>query len=547
MKNFFFYAILICSLFVACQSKEKNATSGNNAANAKKNISRRNYSINASNSYSNLFLDSTTMEKFLASKKIPDSIANRIRSFYNTRNYQFAWFSSDGLTEQARAFWNVHNYVTTYNNDTSLHDKTLQKKMDAFIAEEDLAPKAADPFFLNTELTLTEHFIKYILNNYGKGYVKRKEMERFIPFQKQNALAFADSLLNKKHKDDKYFENVNAPYNALKNQLGKYYNIAKAGGWTPITAPKKSFKKGVSNPVIVQIKKRLHITGELPGKDSSQLFDDALENAIKNFQAAMGYKPNGMITAQLIKDMNVPANKRLKKILINMGRMRWMPTETSGPLIVVNIPEFVLHVYENKKKAWDMNVVVGKEGHNTTMFTGNLNQIVFSPYWNVPSSIVQKEILPKLQSNPDYLATQNMEQTGTEDGLPKIRQLPGEKNSLGKVKFLFQNSFNIYFHDTPAKSLFEKDKRAYSHGCIRLAEPQKMAQYLLHDQPEWTPEKIEKAMNSGHEQYVKLKKTIPVIIAYYTSWVDDNGQLNFRDDIYNHDQDLGNKMFFDGY
>lgn len=487
------------------------------------------------------------MEKFVASKKIPDSIANRIRSFYNTRNYQFAWFSSDGLTEQARAFWNLHDYVTTYNNDTSLHDKTLQKKMDAFIAEENLAPKTADPGFLNTELTLTEHFIKYILNNYGKGYVKRKEMERFIPFQKQNALAFADSLLNKKHKDDKYFENVNAPYNALKNQLRKYYNIAKSGGWTQIAAPKKLFKKGVSDPVIVQIKKRLQITGELPGKDSSQVFDDALEGAIKTFQTAMGYKPDGMITAQLIKDMNVPASKRVKQILINMGRMRWMPTEPAGQLIVVNIPEFVLHVYENKKKAWDMNVVVGKEGHNTTMFTGDLNQIVFSPYWNVPSSIVQKEILPKMQSNPDYLTAQNMEQTGTEDGLPKIRQLPGEKNSLGKVKFLFPNSFNIYFHDTPAKSLFEKDKRAYSHGCIRLSQPEKMAQYLLRNEPQWTTEKIEEAMNTGHEQYVKLKKPVPVLIAYYTAWVDDNGQLNFRDDIYNHDQDLGNKMFVDGY
>ena len=547
MKKIFFYTILVCSLFVACQSKEKNSSSGNKAANSKKNISKRDYSINASNSYSDLFLDSTTMEKFILLKKIPDSIANRMRSFYNTRNYQFAWFSSDGLTEQARVFWNLHDYVTTYDNDTSLHDKTLQGKMDALTAEENLSPKASDPAYSNTELTLTEHFIKYIVNNYGKGYVKRKEMERFIPFKKQDALELADSLLNKKHKDDKYFENVNAPYKALKNQLGKYYNIAKAGGWLPVVASKQSFKKGVSNPAIVQIKKRLQITGELAGKDSSQLFDDALEGAIKTFQTTMGYKPDGIITAQIIKDMNVPAGKRLKQLLINMGRMRWMPTEPSGQLIIVNIPEFVLHVYENKKKAWDMNVVVGKEGHNTTMFTGDLNQIVFSPYWNVPPSIVQKEILPKMQSNPDYLTAQNMEQTGTENGLPKIRQLPGEKNSLGKVKFLFPNSFNIYFHDTPAKSLFEKDKRAYSHGCIRLAEPEKMAHYLLRNEPQWTSEKIEEAMNTGHEQYVKLKKMVPVIIAYYTSWVDDNGLLNFRDDIYNHDQDLGNKMFVGGY
>jgi L,D-transpeptidase YcbB len=543
MKNVFLYTVLISGLFAACQ----NNGNSQSESDGKKNVSKRDYSINKSNSYSDLFLDSTAMEKFIVSKKIPDSLANRIRSFYNTRNYQFAWFSSDGMNEQTYAFWNLHDYVTTYDNDTSLKDKKLQKRMDALVAEENLSPRATTDY-INTELTLTEHFIKYILNNYEKGYVKRKEMERFIPFKREDPLALADSILNKKHKDDKYFEDVNAPYKGLKDQLGKYYNIAKAGGWPQVTAIKKSLKKGVSDPVIPAVKKRLEITGEMVGKDSSQVFTDTLENAVKIFQTTMGYKPDGVITAQLIKDMNVSAIERLKQILVNMGRMRWMPTEPSGRLIIVNIPEFVLHVYENKKKAWDMNVVVGKEGHNTTMFTGDLNQIVFSPYWNVPPSIVQKEILPKLASDPGYLASQNMEQTGTdENGVPKIRQLPGADNSLGRVKFLFPNSFNIYFHDTNAKSLFDKDKRAFSHGCIRLAEPEKLAQYLLRDQPEWTTGKIEDAMNSGNEKYVRLKNPVPVIITYYTSWVDDNGQLNFRDDIYSHDQTLGSKMFVGGY
>lgn len=547
MKNIFLQVILICSLFAACQNGGSHNSSDDNTAEGKKNVSKRDYSINKSNSYSDLFLDSTAMEKFIATKKIPDSLANRIRSFYNTRNYQFAWFSSNGMNEQTYAFWNLHDYVTTYDNDTSLRDKKLQKKMDALVAEESLSPSASADY-INTELTLTEHFIKYVLNNYEKGYVKRKEMERFIPFKRDDPLALADSLLNKKHKDDKYFEDVNAPYKALKDQLIKYYNIAKAGGWPQISDMKKSLKKGESNPVIPIIKRRLEITGEMIGKDTSLAFNDTLENAVRTFQTTMGYKPDGVITAQLVKDMNVPAMERLKQILLNMGRMRWMPTEPDGRLIIVNIPEFVLHVYENKKKAWDMNVVVGKEGHNTTMFSGDLNQVVFSPYWNVPPSIVQKEILPKLASNPGYLASQNMEQTGTdENGVPKIRQLPGANNSLGRVKFLFPNSFNIYFHDTNAKSLFDKDKRAFSHGCIRLAEPEKMAQYLLRDQPEWTPEKIEEAMNSGNEKYVKLKNPVPVIITYYTAWVDDNGQLNFRDDIYSHDETLGSKMFIGGY
>ena len=543
MKTTIVYAALVCSLFFSCKNStsptEKNEQE--TKEEARRNISKRDYSITKANAYSDLFLDSAAMEKYLAAKGIPDSVSRRLRSFYNTRNYSFAWFSSDGLTEQARAFWNLHDYVTTYDNDTSLRDKALQKKMEAFITEEKLVPVATGDF-LATELTLTEHFIRYILSSYEKGYVKRKEMERFVPYKKQDALSMADSLLNKKHKDNKYFENVHEPYRLLKEKLAAYYAVAKSGGWQTIPT-EKLIKTGSSSAIIPAIKKRLQLTGELSGGDSTQLFDEALTEAVKKFQKELGYTPSGTINAQLIKDMNVPVEQRLSQILMNMDRMRWMPTEPSGKLIVVNIPEFVLHVYEEKKKAFDMNVVVGKEGHNTVSFNGNLSTIVFSPYWNVPPSIVKNEILPKMRANKHYLENQQMEQTGTDGGLPVIRQKPGDKNSLGHVKFLFPNSFNIYFHDTPAKSLFSQDKRAYSHGCIRLAEPAKMAAYLLSDDAEWTPEKITEAMNQDKEQYVKLKKPVPVMISYYTAWVGEDGLLNFRDDIYQHDADLMKKMF----
>ena len=325
--------------------------------------------------------------------------------------------------------------------------------------------------------------------------------------------------------------------------MGRYYEIAKKGGWPSIPTDKKTYKKGTSAPAIALIKRHLQITGDMPGADTTQVFNDTLEMGIKNYQRRFGYTPDGVIGASLIKEMNVPAQDRVQQLLINMERMRWMPSRPSGNLILVNIPEFVLHVYDGKNKAWEMNVVVGKEGHNTMMFTGDLNQVVFSPYWNVPPSIVRQEILPAMEKDPSYLARNNMEQVGMEGDLPKIRQLPGPGNSLGKVKFLFPNSFNIYFHDTNAKGLFNKDKRAYSHGCIRLAEPEKMAKYLLRDQPEWTDSRIFDAMNSGTEKYVKLKDPIPVFITYYTAWVDDAGQLNFREDIYDHDKNLANKMF----
>ena len=415
--------------------------------------------------------------------------------------------------------------------------------MDNLITEGELAVSASDKSYVNTELTLTEHFIKYMLNNYEKGYVKRKEMERFIPRKKEDPLALADSLVTKKHKDDKYFEDVNESYKSLKDQLSKYLEIAKKGGWPQVTPVKKSLKKGSSSPEIAVIKKILLATGDLAVADTSQVFNDTLELAVKNFQERHGYRPSGIISDSIIKEMNVPVVKRIQQLLMNMDRTRWLASEPKGNLIVVNIPEFVLHLYEGKQKVFDIDVVVGKEGHNTMMFNGDLNQVVFSPYWNVPTSIVTKELLPSIAKNSNYLASQNMEITGEEDGVPVIRQLPGAKNALGKVKFLFPNSFNIYLHDTPSKSLFEKDKRAYSHGCIRVKEPEKLANYILRNQTEWTPEKISEAMNSGNEKFVKVKDPIPVVITYYTAWVDEQGRLNFREDIYGHDTNLARKMF----
>ncbi|HET7896756.1 MAG TPA: hypothetical protein VFL47_03785, partial [Flavisolibacter sp.] len=237
MKRILIYLALICNLIAACQNANTKNSSGSSSDDpeqeAKKKVSKRDLSINKANAYSDLFFDSTAMEKFITSSQLPDSIARRMRSFYNTRNYQFAWFTSHGLTEQARGFWNLHDYVTTYDNDTSLRDKSLQKRMDALTAEESLSP-TANGNYLQTELTLTQHFIKYILSNYEKGYVKRKEMERFIPYKRRDPMEVADSLLTKKHNDNKYFEDVHAPYRRLKEQLGRYYQIAKNGGWPQI-------------------------------------------------------------------------------------------------------------------------------------------------------------------------------------------------------------------------------------------------------------------------------------------------------------------------
>ena len=203
----------------------------------------------------------------------------------------------------------------------------------------------------------------------------------------------------------------------------------------------------------------------------------------------------------------------------------------------------MLTVYDGSQKAFDMPVVVGKEGTNTLMFSGNLNQVVFSPFWNIPPSIVKNEILPAMQKNPGYLKSRRMEIVKKGDSLPVIRQLPGEGNALGKIKFLFPNSFDIFFHDTEIKGVFQKQNRAISHGCIRLADAEKLANYLLQNDQGWTPAKIKTAMNSGKEQYVKIKNPVPVVITYFTAWANQNGLLNYRTDVYGHDEEIAKMMF----
>jgi murein L,D-transpeptidase YcbB/YkuD len=542
MNRQFFYVAACTILLVSCNN-EGNDKDGKEKKNKK--ITSRNYSITPSNAYSDLFLDSAAVEKLINEKKVPDSIARRVRSFYNSRNFQFAWFSSDGLTEQARGFWNLHNHYTSSTDDTLLDNKALKKRMNNLISEDSISPSANNKNFINTEIQLTANFIHHTLLAYEEDYVKRKEMERFVPATRQDAIYLADSLLKKKHKDDKYYEDVNPSYGVLKEKLANYYDIHQKGGWPAIPAEKKSYKKGVITQPVVLIKKRLQLTDGHHPSDTSPVFNDTLERAVKKFQRRHGLEANGIIDKTTLKEINVPVAHRIQQLLINMDRMRWLPVQPRGTLITVNIPAFMLYVTDGNKKVFDMDVVVGKQGHDTRIFTGNLNQVVFSPHWNVPKSIVEKEILPAIEKNQNYIAEQNMEMMDDKDGdgFPEIRQKPGGENALGQVKFLFPNSFDIYFHDTPSKSLFAKDKRAFSHGCIRLSDPERMAIYLLRDQPEWDATKIREAMNSGEEKFVKVKKPVPVLIAYYTAWVDEAGELNFREDIYGHDAQLTRKMF----
>lgn len=334
----------------------------------------------------------------------------------------------------------------------------------------------------------------------------------------------------------------NPQYQCLQQALERLYDIQQKGGWRKINATQKFYQKGQTAPAIKQIKERLRATGEFDSKDTSSIFTDELVKAVQKYQKRLGLKQNGVVDAMVIKQLNVPVDIRIQQLLVNMERFRKAPAEISTTRLVVNIPEYKLHVYEGNEHVFDMDIVVGSEKTQTVTFNDEMTNIVFSPYWNVPESIVRNEILPASRRNKNYLRNNGYEIVGYENGLPKIRQRPGAGNSLGQVKFVFPNEHGIYLHDTPAKSLFQYPKRTFSHGCIRLAEPAKLAQYLLRNVPGWTTEKIEKAMKSGKEQWVKLPAPVAVSLTYVTAWVDKEGLLQLRQDIYGLDKREANKV-----
>jgi murein L,D-transpeptidase YcbB/YkuD len=532
MKKLFLPCLVLCCIIIACRNNK-------NPANK---TYKRNTAIIRANACNNLFLDSAALEHFIVSQNMNDNEADRVRTFYYGRNFEFAWFAKDGITEQGRAFWNLDSYNISSLKDSSAFNSALSKRMPDITSEDSLTIGAADTAFVRTELMLTEVFMHYTMKNGGGMNIE--QLQQYVPAKKEDVMQAAEKILSS-GVEQGLNNNAALAYDQLKNELKKYYAIAKSGGWQSIPLTQKAYKKGVAGPVITRFKKRLQVTGEYTGNDTSETFNDLLDTAVKSLQASLGYTPSGIITDGLVKDMNVRAEKRVQQLVINLNRVRWLPEASPGRFITVNIPEYKLQVYENKRKVFDMNVVVGKETAGTVIFTGNLTEIVFSPYWNVPASIIKKEILPKMEADSNYLANENMEITRYSKGLPVIRQLPGPKNSLGKAKFLFQNSYDIYFHDTPAKDLFSRDKRAYSHGCIRLQDPAKMAGYLLKDNQYWPPEKIMEAMNGAKEKYAALTQSVPVIISYYTAWVDETNKLHFSDDIYRHDDEAARKMFTD--
>ncbi len=241
----------------------------------------------------------------------------------------------------------------------------------------------------------------------------------------------------------------------------------------------------------------------------------------------------------------MPVAQRIQQIALNLERWRWLPADLGERHILVNIPEYRLEVWDHDTVPLSMRVVVGKKDTPTPIFNDDMTHVIFAPYWNIPTTIAKNETLPHALRDPAFLQRAHMEvldkSGNTVDpagidtanvGAYRFRQRPGSTNSLGLVKFMFPNQFNVYLHDTPVDSLFARATRSFSHGCVRLEQPEKLAQYVLGDQPSWTPERIDEAMHGGQEKTVKLSRPIPVYLGYWTARISADGILQFRDDLY---------------
>ena len=350
-------------------------------------------------------------------------------------------------------------------------------------------------------------------------------------------------------------------YPALKQALTKYKGLTDDPAWKhPLPALKTNkIEPGTPYEGIAQLQARLIALGDMPANSPSPgtLYEGKLVEGIKAFQVRHGLQPDGIIGRGTLEQLQVTPAARARQIALSMERLRWTPLQHGNKMIVVNIPAFMLHAYENRPDGSidiqvEMKVIIGKAlNTQTPLFDEDMKMIEFSPYWNIPPSIARNETIPAIRKDPSYFQRQQLEFVDSQgnvyntlsqarldavlSGTMRIRQRPGPHNALGDIKFIFPNNDHIYMHHTPAVQLFHRSRRDFSHGCIRLEEPVALAKFVLANDPAWTESRIRAAMDNGKSSTIRLKQPIPVVIAYSTAMV-RNGKVFFYSDIYGHDK-----------
>ena len=508
-----------------------------------------------------LYIDSGIILNFLNAHPLFSYHQAEIQTFYKNRNSMSAWFNEYGIVEQGGLFINLLDHFDEEGLKDSVVYYSKLKKQYSIISDPNYSYSGADSLTTQFELLLTAEFFIYAQKVwFGLNEKTTKELDWYITRKTIPSVSMLDSILAGGKNSLTAYDPLFPQYPLLKKYLKLYKEIPDSLSWNKLILPTgiKFYKEGDSGVIISELKYRLNILGDLAENDSAYRFDATLTEAVKKFQTRHGLKPDGSVGEKFLTEINVTPAERKQQLELNMERCRWIPNETGENYILVNIPAYKMYIFEADTLNFTINVVVGKSTTSTTIFNDELEYIVFSPYWVPPPSILNNEILPSLKKNKNYLEKENMEafdgngktiavsnvDWSSYSKMPyRIRQKPGGNNSLGWVKFLFPNEHNIYFHDTPSLSLFKESQRNFSHGCIRLEEPKKLAEYLLRNDSTYTQQKIDSLYYLGKETYVKLKEKTPVFLVYFTAWVDENGEINFRKDIYGHDAKLEKTLF----
>ncbi|CAK0769289.1 L,D-transpeptidase YcbB [Gammaproteobacteria bacterium] len=484
-------------------------------------------------------------------------------AFYRDRDYSPAW--TDGHAPLPRANQLVqalkaapHEGLDPADYPLDRIDTSLTEVLHPKVAAPGTSAPDADPVALaELDVLLSQTFLRYASHLGGwrvdqpnsadpDWFVKRPVLD--LPVTLATAVAsdrIEETLfaLLPQHPD----------YVRLKEALAHYRALAAVGGWPRIPEGPK-LRLGSRGPRVSALRARLAAEGFLATAHGGDLFDESLHQGVRTFLRAHGEEPDGVVGASALEALNIPLEARIRQIEINLERWRWLPRDLGKRHIMVNVAGYDLEVVDNARKVMTMRVVVGKPYLRTPAFSAELSYLVLNPYWNVPPTIAGKEILPELRKSPDYLTRHNMEvstlsvphQEINPAGIDwshvsaanfpyRLRQRPGQKNPLGTVKFMLPNRFNVYLHDTSQRNLFARTERVFSHGCIRVEKPIELMEYVLGPHSRWNRTTL-KTLNDQNEHIVGLPQSIPVHILYWTAWVDEDGRVQFRKDIYGRDK-----------
>ncbi|GAB1258504.1 L,D-transpeptidase [Aurantivibrio plasticivorans] len=511
-----------------------------------------------------------------------------VTDIYQQTDYKLLWVKNYELTEAGEAL--LQQLMETSADDLvnyQYHLTYIQQRLHYFPTR----PKEAtaidimltDAFVAFAEDVLSQRLQPKNLLSFGNmlqpamfSNEQNENAEHYNPHREHLQIVNLITTSFEERELDKAIEAMSpshSQYVQLREALQHYQDIAQKNVWRPFEKT-PTLRPGDRHPQIEQLRKLLTAYGDYPEpqhntgfnwfKDNTaptvedpEFFDDHLAKSLAFFQSRHGHKPDGILGNGTRKLLNISPNYRIKQIAYNMKRWRQLPNNLGEKYIWVNMTDYQLDVIQRGKSILNMKVIVGKTSRRTPVMQEPVSSIVLNPMWNVPRRIMVQDILPKARKDPSYLKQRNIRilngwQEETEvpiDQLDlnnmslrsfpyRLQQAPGKDNALGRVKFVIPNDYSIYLHDTNSPELFNQDYRALSSGCIRVEHPLVLAETLLKGKSGWDRDKIDDVLQSGKTTYVKLPENIPTYLAYWTSWVDTDGRVQFRDDIYREDEAL---------